>query len=80
MTVFTQCPDASDTPTYYVEVARRFEELADYVRRHPEIDHNIADHLIQLADSILKDAKQDSSKVPTALLAYSLASRLSRCA
>ena len=70
-------PDAPDTPAYYEEVARRFEELADYVRSHPEIDHNIADHLKKLADVILKDVRQDHSNVPTA---YSLASQLSRFA
>lgn len=69
--MLTLCPDARDTPAFYVNVARRFEELADYVRSHPEIDQNIADHLKDLADVILKDARQDHSNVPTA---YSLAS------
>ena len=57
------CPDAPDTPAYYVEVARRFEELADYVRSHPEIDRKIADHLKDLADGILKDIRRDRPKV-----------------
>jgi hypothetical protein len=46
------------TPGYYVEVAHRFEELADYVRSHPEIDRNIADHLKDLADVILMGARK----------------------
>ena len=53
MAVLTLCSDARDAPAYYVEVARRFEELADYVRAHPEIDRNIADHLEDLAGGIL---------------------------
>jgi hypothetical protein len=73
-------PNAPDTPTYYVEVAHRFEELAEYVRNRPELDHNIADHLKGLADGILNDVGQRPPELPTALLAYSRASRLSRYA
>ena len=76
MATLTLRPEARATPAYYVEVAHRFEKLADYVHSHPEIDHNIADHLKGLADGILKDVRQDHSKGPTALLAHSLASRL----
>ena len=61
--MLTPCPDTPDTPAYYAEVARRFEELADYVRSHPEIDRSIANHLKYLANSILKDVERDHSKV-----------------
>lgn len=78
MTVIALRSDARDIPAYYAEVAHRFEELADYVRSHPELDRSIADHLNCLAGVILSDVgHQDHSKVPTALLAYSAASRLS---
>jgi|HubBroStandDraft_6_1064221.scaffolds.fasta_scaffold1549832_2 hypothetical protein len=59
----TLSPRALDTPEYYTEVARRFEEVAAFVRDHPEIDPNVADHLKGLAGEILQDVGQERSRV-----------------
>ena len=63
--MFALCPDTPDTPEYYSEVARRFEELADYVRSQADLDPKIANHLEALASDILNDGLQGCSKVST---------------
>jgi hypothetical protein len=45
----------SDTPAYYVGVARKLEHLSEYVRAHENVDCGISDRLKAFADEIRQD-------------------------
>ena len=44
-----------NTSKYYVKMAAKLEALSDYVRRDPEADPQVAEHLKSFAEAILKD-------------------------
>jgi hypothetical protein len=53
--------EARDVPNreFYERLVKELEEMADAVRRRPEINHQTAARLEAIAEEIRKDAKLD---------------------